>query len=37
MSSPKPITIEEYAEVGPDFFVKFNYVKTQLPADSDVE
>ncbi len=37
MSNPKPITIEEYAEVGPDFFAKFNYVKTQLPAGSDVE
>ena len=37
MSSPKPITIEEYAEVGPEFFAKFNYVKTQLPAESDVE
>lgn len=37
MSSPKPITIEEYADVGPEFFAKFNYVKLQLPAESDVE
>ena len=33
----KPVTLEEYAEVGPEFFAKFNYVKTQLPAESDVE
>lgn len=37
MSNPKPITLEEYADVGPEFFAKFNYVKTQLPAESDVE
>ena len=37
MSTPKPITLEEYSEVGPEFFAKFNYVKTQLPADSSVE
>lgn len=37
MSNPKPVTIEEYAEVGPEFFAKFNYVKTQLPCDSEVE
>ena len=37
MSNPKPVTLEEYAEVGPEFFAKFNYVKTQLPGDSDVE
>ena len=37
MSTPKPITLEEYAEVGPEFFAKFNYVKTQLPSDTDVE
>ncbi len=37
MSNPKPITLEEYADVGPDFFAKFNYVKTQLPSESDVE
>ena len=37
MSNTKPVTLEEYAEVGPEFFAKFNYVKTQLPADSDVE
>jgi len=37
MSNQKPITLEEYAEVGPEFFAKFNYVKTQLPAESDVE
>ena len=33
----KPVTLEEYAEVGPEFFAKFNYVKTQLPADTSVE
>lgn len=33
----KPITLEEYTEVGPEFFAKFNYVKTQLPADTSVE
>jgi len=33
----KPATLEEYTKVGPQFFAKFNYVKTQLPADSDVE
>ncbi len=37
MSASKPITLEEYSEVGPEFFAKFNYVKTQLPADSSVE
>ena len=37
MSAPSPITLEEYTEVGPEFFAKFNYVKTQLPADSSVE
>lgn len=37
MSTPKTITLEEYSEVGPEFFAKFNYVKTQLPADSSVE
>ncbi len=37
MSAPKPVTLEEYTEVGPEFFAKFNYVKTQLPAESDVE
>ena len=37
MSAPKPVTLEEYSEVGPEFFAKFNYVKTQLPADSSVE
>ncbi|MAA92060.1 MAG: hypothetical protein CMQ57_00805 [Gammaproteobacteria bacterium] len=37
MSNPKPVTLEEYAEVGPEFFAKFNYVKTQLPSESDVE
>jgi len=37
MSNTKPVTIEEYAQVGPEFFAKFNYVKTQLPAESDVE
>ena len=35
--SDKPITLEEYTEVGPEFFAKFNYVKTQLPADTTVE
>ena len=33
----KPVTLEEYTEVGPEFFAKFNYVKTQLPADTSVE
>ena len=33
----KPITLEEYTEVGPEFFAKFNYVKTQLPAETSVE
>lgn len=37
MSNPKPITLEEYCEVGPEFFAKFNYVKTQLPSDTSVE
>jgi hypothetical protein len=37
MSNPKPVTLDEYAQVGPEFFAKFNYVKTQLPAESDVE
>lgn len=32
-----PITLQEYAEVGPEYFAKFNYVKTNLPADSSVE
>ena len=33
----KPTTLEEYTEVGPEFFAKFNYVKSQLPAESSVE
>ena len=33
----KPVTLEEYTEVGPEFFAKFNYVKTQLPAETGVE
>ena len=33
----KPVTLEEYCEVGPEFFAKFNYVKTQLPAETSVE
>ncbi len=37
MSTPKPVTLAEYADVGPEFFAKFNYVKTQLPTESDVE
>ena len=37
MSAPKPVTLEEYTEVGPEFFAKFNYVKTQLPSESTVE
>ena len=37
MSNPKPITLKEYTEVGPEFFAKFNYVKTQLPAETSVE
>ena len=37
MSNPKPITLEEYQDVGPEFFAKFNYVKTQLPEDTSVE
>ena len=37
MSNPKPVTLEEYTQVGPEFFAKFNYVKTQLPADTSVE
>jgi len=37
MSTPKPITIEEYKEVGPEFFEKFFYVKNQLPHGTEVE
>ena len=37
MSNPKPVTLEEYTEVGPEFFAKFNYVKTQLPSETSVE
>ena len=37
MSTPKPITIEEYKEVGPEFFEKFFYVKNQLPHGIEVE
>ena len=33
----KPATLQEYSEVGPEFFAKFNYVKTNLPADTSVE
>lgn len=33
----KPITLEEYKEVGPEFFDKFFYVKNQLPTGTDVE
>ena len=35
--SDKPVTLEEYTEVGPEFFAKFNYVKTQLPSETGVE
>ena len=35
--NPKPATLKEYTEVGPEFFAKFSYVKTQLPTDSSVE
>ena len=35
--SNDPITLQEYSEVGPEFFAKFNYVKTNLPSDSSVE
>ena len=31
MSNPKPITLEEYAEVGPEFFEKFHYVREPAP------
>lgn len=37
MSNPKPITLAEYQEVGPEFFEKYHYVKNQLPATSEVE
>ena len=37
MSAPKPITIAEYSEVGPEFFEKFHYVKNQLPTGTEVE
>ena len=33
----KPITLEEYKEVGPEFFDKFFYVKNQLPTGTEVE
>ena len=33
----KPPSLEEYTQVGPEFFAKFNYVKTQLPAETSVE
>lgn len=33
----KPITLEDYKEVGPEFFDKFYYVKNQLPATTEVE
>ena len=33
----EPITLSEYTEVGPEFFAKFNYVKTQLPSETSVE
>jgi hypothetical protein len=37
MSAPKPITLTEYQEVGPEFFEKFHYVKNQLPHGTEVE
>lgn len=37
MSNPKPITLAEYQEVGPEFFEKYHYVKNQLPPTSEVE
>ena len=37
MSNPKPITLDEYKEVGPEFFDKFFYVKNQLPHGTEVE
>ena len=33
----KPITLEDYKVVGPEFFDKFYYVKNQLPATTEVE
>ena len=37
MSNPKPITLAEYQDVGPEFFEKFHYVKNQLPTGTEVE
>lgn len=37
MSNPKPITLDDYKDVGPEFFEKFHYVKNQLPTGTEVE
>ena len=33
----KPITLEEYKTAGEEFFPKFNYVVSQLPAETKPE
>ena len=37
MSNPKPVTLDDYKDVGPEFFEKFHYVKNQLPTGTEVE
>ena len=34
---PKEITLDEYKEVAPEFFDKFNYVSGQLPKGTSAE
>lgn len=34
---PKEITLDEYKEVAPEFFDKFNYVSEKLPKDTSAE
>ena len=33
----KPVTLEEYKEVSPEFFPKYEYVREQLPEGSSTE
>jgi len=37
MAQPDPITLEEYKDVGPEFFEKYHYVKNQLPVTTEVD
>tara|TARA_B100001769_G_scaffold196634_1_gene156910 strand:- start:33 stop:251 length:219 start_codon:yes stop_codon:yes gene_type:complete len=37
MSKNKEITLEDYQDIGPEFFEKYNYVKKQLGTGAKAE